>query len=66
MANQIKKSYLASGILSILLICLTLTIFEIVFFFLIAKPEVNTALRDMIKSISKELSSKLAITKSKL
>ena len=66
MVTRVKKSYLASGILSILLICLTLTIFEIIFFFLIAKPEVDIALQDMIKSISKELSSKLEVTKSAL
>ena len=66
MVVRVKKSYLASGVLSILLICLTLTIFEIVFFFLIAKPEVDIALKDMINSISKELSGKLSITKSRL
>ena len=52
---MIKKSYFYSGILSILLVCLILTIFEIVFFYVIAKPEITNNINKISRNSSKKL-----------
>jgi len=44
MLESKKKSNFYSGLLSVLLVCLILTIFEVVFFYVIAKPQIVNSL----------------------
>ena len=46
------KSYFYSGLLSIILIAFILTIFEILFFYFIAKPEIINSLDGLTNKIS--------------
>ena len=52
MLESKKKSNFYSGLLSILLVCLILTIFEVVFFYVIAKPQIVNSLDLLNKNIA--------------
>ena len=56
-----KKSNFYSGILSIILICLILTIFEIIFFYVVAKPEISNSINKVINNLDKILKNDLIL-----